>query len=216
MLPGGLEISQSPKEITLQKLLLVEGHDAFQFFKAFLRHLNLLSRIEIRNYGGIDQIDFLGTLKMTSGFERVTSLAVIRDAESSAPSAFQSVCGFLKAVGLGVPQSPMLVAQGPPRVSVFVLPDCHDPGNLETLCLRTVETDPAMLCVKDFFACLEKDELPKPRNMPKASLLAFLASKENTTPLLGQAAHKGYWPWDHPALNSLRQFLVNISRETVS
>ena len=43
MLPDGLQYPQSPKPITLEKVLLVEGMDAFQFFKALLHHLNLLS-----------------------------------------------------------------------------------------------------------------------------------------------------------------------------
>ena len=64
MLPQGLQIVQSPQPITYEKVLLVEGNDAFQFFKALLRHLNLLSDIEIRNFGGVDGLDFLETLKI--------------------------------------------------------------------------------------------------------------------------------------------------------
>lgn len=59
MLPDGLQHPQSQQPITFEKVLLVEGMDAFQFFKALLRHLNLLSEIEIRNFGGIDQLDYM-------------------------------------------------------------------------------------------------------------------------------------------------------------
>ncbi len=107
MLPEGLQNAQSPKPITYKKVLLVEGKDAFQFFKALLRHLNLLSDIEIRNFGGVDDLDYLGTLKITDGFDHVISLAIIRDAESNAVSAFHSVNGILEKEGFDVPPQPM-------------------------------------------------------------------------------------------------------------
>lgn len=46
MLPAGLQHPGSRHPIAYSKLLLVEGQDAFQFFKALLRHLNLLNEEE--------------------------------------------------------------------------------------------------------------------------------------------------------------------------
>lgn len=210
MLPQGLQISQSPLPITYQKVLLVEGNDAFQFFKALLRHLNLLYKIEIRNFGGVNDLDFLETLKITSGFEKVISLAIIRDAEKSSVSAFNSVCGALKHAGLDAPFEPMVSTGGSPKISVFILPDCINEGALETLCLRLVENDPAMPCVDQFFACIQNNGLTLPGNLQKATIHVFLSSRKRPNLLLGQAAQAGYWPWKHAALDQLKNFLNNI------
>lgn len=211
MLPDGLEEPLSRAPITYEKILAVEGHDAFQFFKALLRQLTLLTNIEIRNFGGVgDLSDFLDLLVITPGFERVTSLGIVRDAETNAESAFQSVCGGLSMAALSVPEHPMSIADGNPKVSVFILPDCENPGMLETLCLRTVSDDMAMVCVEEYFRCTQNQGLALPSNMPKAQVHAFLASKPHPGFLLGQAAHEGYWPWNHPAVDKIKQFLRDI------
>jgi len=210
MLPQGLQIAQSPQPITYEKVLLVEGNDAFQFFKALLRYLNLLSDIEIRNFGGVNDLDFLETLKITDGFDNVISLAIIRDAESNAASAFSSVCGVLRQTDFDTPLKPMISTGGSPKISVFILPDCIKNGALENLCLQLVVNDPAMPCVDQFFTCIQNNGLPLPGNMQKANLHAFLSSRQRPNLLLGQAAHKGYWPWTHAALDPLKKFLNNI------
>ena len=210
MLPQGLQIAQSPQSITYEKILLVEGNDAFQFFKALLRYLNLLSDIEIRNFGGVNDLDFLETLRITDGFDQVTSLAIIRDAENNAASAFDSVCHILRQTGFDIPHQPMTSIGSSPQISVFILPDCINEGALETLCLETVRNDLAMPCVDQFFTCIQNNGLPLPGNIQKANLHAFLSSRQRPHLLIGQAAHAGYWPWDHAALDSLKRFLNNI------
>jgi hypothetical protein len=211
MLPNGLQKPLMRAPITYEKVLAVEGHDAFQFFKALLRQLSLLTEIEIRNFGGVDDLsDFLNLLIITPGFERVTSLGIIRDAETNTESAFQSVRDSLAMAALSVPEHPMLIADGKPKVSIFILPDCENPGMLETLCLQAVSDDMEMVCVKEYFDCTKNQGLTLPSNMPKAQVQAFLASKPRSGLLLGQAAHEGYWPWDHPALTKIKQFLSDI------
>jgi len=208
MLPADLQSPQSRSPITYLKVLVVEGHDVFQFFKALLRHLNLLIEIEIRNFGGVDDLaEYLGTLRITSGFVDVTSLGIVRDAETDAAQAFQAVCGSLGQVNLGVPRQPMAVAEGRPKVSVFILPDCANPGSVETLCLQAVSSDPAVQCIEEYFQCLQRQGLAWPNNMAKAQVHAFLSSRSRPSLLLGQAAHEGYWPWDGPAFDQLKQFL---------
>ena len=55
MLPTDLQSPNSRAAITFPKVLIVEGADAFYFFKALLNHLSLLNDIEIRNFGGQHQ-----------------------------------------------------------------------------------------------------------------------------------------------------------------
>ena len=48
---------------------------------------------------------------------------------------------------------------------------------IETLCLRSVENDPAMPCVEAFFRCLEERGHPLPSNLEKARTHAFLSTR---------------------------------------
>jgi hypothetical protein len=145
MVADGLQLPQAKAPIAYSKVLVVEGHDAFQFFKALLRHLNLLAEIEIRNSGGVDDLStYLRVLAGTSGFSGVNSLGIIRDAEDDATAAFASICNGLAQTKLSVPDNPMVIVEGKPRVSVFILPDCASQGMLETLCLQAVSNDPVM------------------------------------------------------------------------
>ncbi len=210
MLPDGLQYPQSPKLITLEKVLLVEGMDAFQFFKALLRHLNLLTEIEIRNFGGINQLDFLETLMITDGFDRLNSFAIVRDAESNAISAFQTVSDLLSRVGLSVPKQPMAIAQGDPVVSVFILPDCVNSGMLETLLYQAIDDDPATSCIEELLQCLVEKGVALPTNMDKARVHTFLSSKSPPGLLIGQAAHRGFWPWENSTFDGLKEFLKQI------
>lgn len=208
MLPDDIHSPQSRSAITYSKVLLVEGRDAFHFFMALLRHLGILAEIEIRNFGGVDDLTkYLKTLRITPGFTNVNSVGIVRDAEANAASAFDSVCSSLRRAGMNIPQHPMAIAPGQPDVSVFILPDCSNPGMLENLCLQAVRDETAMFCVKDYFQCLDEQSVALPTNKPKAQVQTFLASRTRPGLLLGQAAHAGYWPWDNPAFASLKQFL---------
>ena len=129
MLPAGLQEPRSPQTITYGKLLIVEGHTAFQFFKALLRHLGLLSLIEIRNTGGNEELpDYLPTLTGVSGFRGVRSLGIVRDAEKDATLAFADVQRVLQEPVCRFRHGRWLSHQGTPPCSIFVLPDCDAPG----------------------------------------------------------------------------------------
>lgn len=211
MLPRDLRSPHSKSPITFSKVLLVEGHDAFQFFKALLRHMSLLDKIELSNTGGISDLrDYLETLVVIEGFANIEALGIVRDAETSAESAFAALNRDLNNAGLPTPAKPFEPAEGKPQVSVFILPDNVQPGMLETLCLNSVSQEPAMLCTTQYFDCLKQAQQSLPNNMAKARLHAFLASRPKPDLLLGQAAHAGYWPFDHSAFDPLKKFLVAL------
>lgn len=208
MLPADLQSPRTRSPITYAKVLLVEGADAFYFFKGLLIHLGLLSVVEVRNYGGGNDLTaYLDLLRVTPGFERVTSLGIIRDAEQlDATRVFRSVSDSLKQVNLPVPPQPLTLTDGLPAVSVFILPDCAGPGALETLCLQSVSGDPALPCVDEYFQCVQRQGHALPNNLLKARLHAFLSSRAQPNLRLGQAAHEGYWPWENVAFDLLKQF----------
>lgn len=168
-----------------------------------------LAVTQVQDFRGKDELpSFLKALKATPGFAQVTSLGIIRDAEDDPKAAFQSVCSALTHADLGVPKQPGVFVGDSLRIGVMILPDTATEGMLETLCLRSVVDDPAMPCIERYFTCIQ-ERLPSkelPRVIEKARVQAFLASRHESELLLGQAAHRGYWPWDHPAFDHIKQF----------
>ena len=211
MLATGVQAPQAPSPITREKLLVVEEPDARRFFIAALSHLGMSNAVQVHNAGGHGQWSAsIRTLLITPGFEMVRSLALIRDAEGSARSAFQATRGILRQAGLVVPTKPNTQAPGTPNVWVFILPDCASRGMLETLCLAAVAGDPVMHCVERFMDCVRQHASAPPRNEDKARLHAFLASRTRPDLRLAEAAEKGHWPWDAPAFEALMHFLADF------
>ena len=192
------------------KLLLVEGRDEERFFPAFLHHLGI-ENVQVVSYGGKPQFGSnLKVFVVTGGFEQVSSLGIIRDADASATSALQSVQDNLRNVGLTAPSDFLLPSDSIPRVSVFVMPNNSDEGELEHLCLEALQDDLAMPCTEDFVECFTEalDELPE--NLAKAKMHAFLSSREKSYLHIGEAADAGYFPWRHSAFAALAEFLSNL------
>ncbi|MFQ5880501.1 MAG: DUF3226 domain-containing protein, partial [Dehalococcoidia bacterium] len=197
-----------PTRIVEVKQLLVEGADGHRFFAALTSEM-ALSGIQVQNYGGVTELaSFLKALRDTSGFrERVSSVGIVRDAEASASSAFQSVQSAVQNAGWEAPQQPMTPAGDSPKVTVLILPDANRPGMLEDLLLEAVSDDPVIPCVNKYFECVNARLGSVPRPMPKARAHAFLASRERPHLRVGEAADAGYWQLDNAAYNHDREFL---------
>lgn len=207
-------MAKFPEAITQPYVLVVEGDEEKFFFEAFMNYLGLV-QIQILPIGGKTELQKnLGTLLVTSGHENMLSLGVVRDADLNSASAFQSVCYALKAVGLPVPTRPLVTTGQNPRVTVMILPAEGISGMLEDLCLKSVDGDPAIPCVEQYFQCLQERAVPLPRNMSKAKVQVFLASREEAGKRLGEAAHAGYWPFGDNAFGAMKDFLQEISSQT--
>jgi len=195
---------------TKNKQLLVEGRTPQRFFQALVAHLAL--PVEVQNFGGNTELRaFLKGFRRSPGFEgRVESIGVVRDAETNPDGAFISVRDALRDAELPVPHVPIRPSEGTPQTSILILPDQNTTGMLETLCWAAVEDDPAALCVDRYLDCLQ-DRMPEmPGNPEKARIQAFLASRQKAGLLVGEAADKGYWPWDAPAFDQIRAFLQDL------
>jgi hypothetical protein len=191
------------------KLLLGEGRDEVRFFNALLAELKITD-IQVIDYGGKTRLkDYLEALAQTpvSGFSGLVSLAITRDADTDAGGAFASASAALANVRLTVPGSHGLLAGANPRVGVWILPDGGKPGMLEDLCMTAVQTDLAVPCVDEFLQCVLQRAARQPNNMAKARLHVWLASQLDPDKRLGEAAEKGYWPWNAMAFQPLISFL---------
>jgi hypothetical protein len=204
-------MAKFPSAITQPYVLIVEGDEERFFFEAFIQYLGL-GRIQIVPIGGKTELRrSLGTLLLTSGHENMVSLGIVRDADLNPASAFQSVSDALQAAGLTVPIGPLLTAGQNPRVTIMILPGENITGMLEDVCLKSVTGDPAMPCVEQYIQCLQDHTVPLPRNMSKAKVQVFLASREGAGKRLGEAAQAGYWPFGHTAFGPVKDFLQQIS-----
>lgn len=197
-----------PKEINSRIQLLVEGNDQRNFFEAFIDHLSLAD-IQIQNFGGVNELHgFLLALASAPGFRgTVQSVGIVRDAESSAEGAFQSVRSSLRNARLPVPSRPEDRTDGSPAVTVLILPGNNRPGMLETLLCQSFTGTPEEACINAFFGCVE-DASGVPLQRPhKARARAYLATKPEPHLSVGVAAKRDYWDLNHPVFDQLRQFL---------
>ena len=204
-----LQDSEKPMEIKCPKLLLVEGKSLGLFLLALLEKINLAEEIQVCNFGSKNHLSSgLRTLtKIIPNFHIVKSLGIVRDAEENpADAAFASVCGALKRANLSVPRHLNEVSNGRPTVTVFVVPDCENPGMIETLCLEALHSEPVIPCVEQFFDCVHNHR-PPAANLDKAKFFAYISTTSKPDLLLGQAARYGFIPLDNPVFNSLKQFL---------
>jgi hypothetical protein len=200
-------MSSTAQALSKPKLLIGEGKEEVDFFTAFLTHLNI-SNVQVEQYRGKQGLaSYLKTLVVRPGYLNVVSLGITRDADNSAQSAFQSVCGSLQRASLPVPSQPGEVVGDNPQVSVMILPDGQNKGMLEDLCLAAVEADPVLQCVDEYFNCVYTTVGREPNNIAKARVHAWLASQIEPDKRLGEAAKAGYWPWDSPGFDRLKQFL---------
>jgi hypothetical protein len=202
------------EEITALRLLVVEGVDERLFFGALIRHLGLekdeSSRIQIWALEGKTSLRAkFKALTLASGFSRVTSLGVVRDANDDPNAAFSSIQDALDFVDLSVPQETMTPVGAKPTVIVTLVPD-KGAGMLEDVCLAAVQKDPAMACVDKYFSCLRGNGISSFQNAAKSKVQAFLASRREVK-RLGEAAQAGYWPWNAQAFRPVTDFLGQFS-----
>ena len=191
--------------------LLVEGNDQRNFFEAFIEHLSL-ENIQIQNFGGVNELrGFLLALANAPGFrETVQSVGIVRDAETSAQGAFQSVRGSLENAGLPVPNQPEGRAGSSPAVTVLILPGNNRTGMLETLLNETFANTPEDACINAFFECVEAISTVSVNNPAKARAYAYLTTKPNPHHSVGMAAKQRYWDLDHDVFSRVRQFLTAL------
>ena len=202
--------------------LLVEGNDERNFFEAFVEHLQL-ANVQIQVLDGKDRLrESLETLAGASGFRRVRSIGIVRDADASAAAAFQSVQTSLRnanqvvrawsGVEFPVPERPEESAGEGPSLSVLILPGSGDHGMLETLLCRTFAGTDVDHCINGFFQCAEESGNPVYRP-DKARARAYLATTRDPHLSVGVAAKRDRWNLDHDAFDGVRGFLRSLVQD---
>lgn len=196
--------------IVEEKLLLVEGDDDKAFFHALTSHLQVTGLQIMKTRGKTAYPKKLKGVVGTTGFSKVISLGIVRDADDDPAATLQSIQTALEAAALPTPPRSLVSKGNHLKVTFMILPDDQTPGELEHLCLRAVGNDPATHCVELYFGCLEERGAAPSRKPAKAKVQAFLASRPHPGKLVGQAAQAGYWPWHSNAFDQLKTFLLQL------
>ncbi len=219
-------------EVRRDAVLLVEGIDDARFFEAFLRWLGKTDDVQIAQVRGKPNFGpFLkGTLKLARDFSRLRRLGLIRDADESASSAFESLCSALASAQLPKPDQAWEIKQEEElHVSVAILPDMDSRWNLEELCLRSLEKD-ELSCIDEYVDCVTRmGPSIADHRLSKAKLYTYLAAgpipkkgdeqdgefleRENPGLRVGEAADAGVWDWDSPAFTRIREWLCKLAGE---
>ena len=193
--------------------LLVEGRELESFCEALTDHLGL-QNLQLQNFGGVTQLKtFLPALTKMSDFSRVTSIGIVRDAESDAAAALQSVQRCLERAGLSVPTAPGQRIGDDLKITVMILPGNNQPGMLETLLCDTFLEEDVRICIDTFFECVEERQDRIVRKPYKARARAYLATKPDPHLSIGVAAKRRYWNLDHPVLQPFCRFLRRVAMD---
>lgn len=212
-------------EIKKRHLILCEGRDEQGFLIAYLNSAHLSATpgfskdIQVMDFGGNDDLPkYLAVLKQTSGFDKVKTLLIVRDAERDASSAVRQIRTALENNGFSAPDGPHRWVRDEENngihIGFLLFPGCDEApmaGTLEDLCAFILkEPDPPKLLeVVDRFL----DQLKTERGRDfvhrfKTRLHTCLAVSDKYVGMkIGEAAKAGAFDWSDERLTPLREFI---------
>lgn len=242
-----------PEGIT--RLLLVEGNDEIQFFRSFCEHLNILDSIHILEFGGnkIKKggatkekiVDGLLPILTNPNFERFQQIGIVRDADFTG-GAFQSVQGAIESANyenlkagnknqLPVPQNPFESFGENLKISILILPHENEEGMLENVILNALNDDPVMVCVEEYFKCIDQLDIEvKQDKLAKAQAQILIAQlkhqltmrvyiegkkvdekstgKDRKRNFLSDLYDMSFWEWERDAFIRIREYLAQLAQ----
>ena len=209
------------KKILKSYLILCEGRDAEGFLIKYLNSEALAqdkrysNDIQVFDFGGNDDIcNFLMNLRNMDGFDRVTSMAIIRDAEKDYAKACNEVSRSLKKSGfVSVEQCGTWVDDDAGlRIGFMLFPLNNNNGTLEDLCLRILSEKNSkniLSSIDEFLENMETTHGRIYRRKHKNRLYTYFSSSdEYVTKPLGLASSAGAFDWGSVELEPLKRFLT--------
>jgi hypothetical protein len=188
------------------KFVFCEGKDDVAVVRGLASHLKL--DIQIEEYGGKDNLPlFLESLQKRPNFaqQKVNTMAILRDANGDSTASFVSVHDALQRSGFPQPNANATFSESALRVGIFIV-GANGRGMIEDVCLNSVSDQPEFSCVNEYFNCIAKKS-SRSKFSSKAKVRVWMASHVDYEYHVGKAAEEGYWPWESPAFDSLKNFL---------
>ena len=137
------------------------------------------------------------------------SLGVVCDSDDDPAKSLNLLQKALEGAGLPVPKSHADFAGRDPTVGIFLLPDGGSAGSLDTLCRKSVATDPRSRCVDDYLGCLQ--DLGQPvKNDDKSFVFAYSVAVGKKGDRAGSLARHGELNLGHEAFGPLAGFLEKL------
>jgi hypothetical protein len=200
-------------KIEKENVLMVEGKDEVNFFKALLEHLKI-PNIQVIEAGGKDKFanTFSVYMHTDGALVKIKNIGFVRDAEEKeAQSAFDSIRSVLTKYKLPCPANiNEIIEQDGKKVNIFIMPNNKDRGMLEDLCLTSIEKTDILDCVDGFIRCYENKINKENYNSSKAKILAYLSAQTPIVTALGLAAQQGVWDFSHPCYDEIKAFLCSL------
>ncbi len=202
-------------------IILIEGVDAKLFFIPYLdfaiKQNKEYEKFWLYDYGGINDLNmYLSLLKKVENFDKVQSICIIRDAETSASNACDSIKYSLTKAGLACPDGPFFAKCDNtccyPKIKTgFVLfPECGTSpinGTLENLCLNQLSDNNAKTILQDVEPLLEKYKSSLPR-LHKNRLHSYFSLTDRYVSLkIGEATQANAFKFTGGAMDNLKNFL---------
>jgi hypothetical protein len=210
---------EPPESIEKSKLLLAEGADAANFFHYACRAFGV-NDIKVLDFGGVSDLTaYLKMLQLLPGYEQVTTIAIVRDAEKDPLSAVRNIKQSLAQASLPVPNEPYEFISGYRRVAFMILPGFEQfqdvyqtllPGTLEDLLLNIAQDKSTFGCVDAYIECLRSKRM-KITKLHKIKLHTYLSGMENYCGLkIGEASKVGAWDWNHINLEKIKAIITTM------
>jgi len=210
--------------IKKDKLIICEGRDEENFLIALLNSDELSGEsrfandIQVLNFGGNSDLSSqLEKYKKMDGFENVTHLMIIRDAEQDTIGAVKSIQGALNNNGFQFPEEPcqwIYDDENDLYIGFLLFPTCSKnlmAGTLEDLCLKILAKYDASACMEEvniFLERLEKEHGKIFTHKFKTQLHAYFSVSDDYVGMkIGEAANAKAFNWSSVELEPLKNFV---------
>lgn len=210
--------------ILKDKLIICEGRDEENFLISWLNSENLSSvlafanDIQVLNFGGNSDLSRqLEKYKKMDGFDNVTHLMIIRDAEQDVNGAIQSIQRALRANEFQAPEKPcqwIYDIINNLHIGFLLFPTCDEnptTGTLEDLCLKILSKSDAPMCLEEINIFLKRLETERGKNFShkfKTQLHAYFSVSDDYVGMkIGEAAGAMAFDWSSSELEPLKNFV---------
>lgn len=203
------------QKITSDKVLFLEGLTDEGFFEELLAHMGI-HNVQIIEMSGVQNFKNKIPLYLKqSKRRRIRKFALIRDADKSENSAFESCKNILlrlndKSLNSAIKKKTRMSREfyhGNPSIGIHILKKPgQNHGELEDLLWEVVHPN-TQECINKYLTCVNPDNSVY-KKFSKNKIYAFLAAQNKGLGSIGVAAKKKIWKFDSVnVFDDLKHFL---------
>ena len=203
---------EADKNIVLQpKIVISEGKEEQRLFPRLLKiagKVALGSELQFLQCGGKGNLEnFLKNLRGLTGFSQVKSIGIVLDSNGQ-PEGFQPslekaqnalrLIQFPDPQGAGIPKE-----SNGKRSLIWILPNNHDLGELEDLCLEALAQHELMPCVDKTEECVLHLSQKQKMKSAKPRLYTLLGWLDPPRRGLAELSNTDMSSWDLPVFDPI-------------